>query len=55
MLNSSNGKKTTSDKMLELLKKLIKNEVITSEKVYNAIAKVDRGDFIDSYYAYDDW
>ena len=41
--------------MLELLNKLIKNEVITSEKVYNAIAEVDRGNFIDSYYAYDDW
>jgi hypothetical protein len=55
MLNSSNGSKTLKNKMLPLLNKLLTNQVITSDIVYKAMSEVDRGDFTDSYYAYEDW
>jgi hypothetical protein len=42
-------------KMEQLLNKLCKSGYIRSEQVYKAMLQVDRGDFINSDYAYDDW
>jgi hypothetical protein len=43
-----------NSKMKILCDKLLKEGVIKSEKVYQAMLQVDRGEFTDSFSAYDD-
>lgn len=45
---------TDNNSMKSLLDKLIIKDVIKSDKVYNALLKVDRADFINPLYAYQD-
>ena len=40
--------------MKNLIDKLVKDGIIRSDKVYKAMMQVDRGDFIDIRYAYQD-
>jgi hypothetical protein len=44
-----------SKQMEVLLKKLINDNIIKSKSVYEAMSQVDRGDFTNTYGAYDDW
>ena len=43
-----------NEKMKLLVDNLLKQGIIKSEKVYNAMLQVDRGDFIDPSVAYMD-
>ena len=53
--DSQKGGKTVHAGMLRLLNKLKHQGVIQSDRVYEVMSEVDRGDFSDSKYCYEDW
>ena len=53
--DSQKGLKQLNSAMQRLLNKLRSQGVIQSEKVYEAMSQVDRGDFSESKHCYEDW